>query len=89
MRKQQIFMWIIAYFLAVTFMSVSYLQHLLMRLMFLVTIFYLLKNRIAYDDELDVVSSLFICFTINTIQECSLYLTLKAKANLFIEIKVN
>lgn len=89
MRKMQIFIWWLAYFQAVTFMAVSYIPHLVMRICFTVVLVIILFYRRSLGDEVDATSSLLIAISINTIAEINLYLNHKAKAYLFFEMKVN
>lgn len=89
MRKQQIFLWWIAYFFTVNFMGVSYIPHLAMRMFFTVVLVLLVLYRFSLGDEVDVMSSLLIAFVLNAISEVNLYLNYKARAYLFFEMKVN
>ena len=89
MRKQQIFSLFLCYFLSVTFMAVSYLPHLICRVFLVIAIIMLLLYRARQGDDVDVATSLVIAFGLVTIGEVNLYLNHKAKAILFVEIKVN
>ena len=89
-RKQQVFIMFVLYFYTNAFMSVSYLAHLLIRIISMaVFIVSILAYRRSMGDVTDTGTASILALGILISQELSLYDDHKAKAKLFIEKEVS
>ena len=89
MHRNQLLLWWISYFNAVVFMSISYIPHLVMRLTYIFVLGFMILRRASESNALDLISSLAIVCTVFTIAEVSVYINHKAKATLFLKIKMS